>query len=150
MAAHPRLVVLRTFSKAHGLAALRVGYGIGTPDTIATLREFETPFAVGSLAAAVVPVALAHHEQLAARVTHICTERDRLATLLGTVGARPLDSEANFLFVPGSEGVSIGSVLSACGVAVKHCRPHGVRISVGDRAATDHVIGALRTVAAIA
>lgn len=150
LTAHPRIVVVRTFSKAYGLAGLRVGYGIGSPETITALRQFEMPFGVATPAAAAVPVSLAQQSSLAARIARMRAERTELEHRLRAVGARPLASEANFLFVPGAAGIALGEVLTACGVAVKQYRPYGVRITVGDVADTDALLRALHTVAATA
>lgn len=147
---HRRLMVLRTFSKAYGLAALRVGYGVGATELVAGAAEFEVPFGVGSAAAVAVPVALASQLDLRHRVAAVRAERDRLAAQLASVGVTTLPSEGNFLFLPGAAGTDIGRVLAGCGVAVKRCGTHGVRITVGDRAATDYVLDVLRGVAQIA
>ncbi|MBD0862329.1 aminotransferase class I/II-fold pyridoxal phosphate-dependent enzyme [Gordonia sp. zg691] len=143
---HRGVVVLRTFSKAYGLASLRVGYGIGPAEVIAALRGHEVPFAVGGIAMAAVPVALDAEDELAQRVRSMRIERDRMAGILGTIGCPVLPSHANFLFLPGPDGVAVGRMLRGCGVAVKQCGATGTRITVGDRAGTDRLVGALRLV----
>ncbi|NMO05231.1 aminotransferase class I/II-fold pyridoxal phosphate-dependent enzyme [Gordonia sp. TBRC 11910] len=144
---HERVLVLRTFSKAYGLAGLRVGYGLGAPDLVARVADFEVPFAVGSAASAAVPVALSSQLDLRHRVAAMRAERDRLAARLASIGVATLPSEGNFLFLPGAAGTDIGRVLAGCGVVVKQCGTHGVRITVGDRASTDYVVDALRVAA---
>lgn len=141
---NPRVVVLRTFSKAYGLAALRVGYGIGSTELITDLRAHEVPFAVGRAAMAAVPVALDAELELAQRVRSMRGERDRMVDMLAHMGFRVLPSHANFVFLPGAEGVSVGRMLCGLGVAVKSCGTAGTRITVGDRSSTDQVIRALR------
>ncbi|MFW0795722.1 aminotransferase class I/II-fold pyridoxal phosphate-dependent enzyme [Gordonia sp. CPCC 205515] len=140
------VLILRTFSKAYGLAALRVGYGIGGA-VAADVRRFEVPFAVGPAAMAAVPVALAANNQLAERVASTRTERARMAALLEDIGAPVLPSQGNFLFLPGPDGIAIGRLLRSCGVATKECGMAGTRITIGDRSATDRVLASLRTTA---
>lgn len=147
---HRRLVVVRTFSKAYGLAALRVGYGVGAPEAIAPIRDRELPFAVGTAALAAVPIALAAQHELAHRVGAMRAERNRLAAKLASIGVTTFRSEGNFLFLPGVDGIEIGGLLRGCGVATKQCGDDGVRITVGDRASTNYVIDALRATALIA
>ncbi|SDU57888.1 pyridoxal phosphate-dependent aminotransferase [Gordonia westfalica] len=141
---NPGVVVLRTFSKAYGLAALRVGYGIGATELITDLRGHEVPFAVGRAAMAAVPVALDAELELAQRVRSMRGERDRLVDMLAHMGFRVLPSHGNFVFVPGTEGVAAGRMLRGLGIAVKECGTAGTRITVGDRSSTDHIIDALR------
>ncbi len=141
---NPGVVVLRTFSKAYGLAALRVGYGIGSTELITELRGHEVPFAVGRAAMAAVPVALDAELELAQRVRSMRGERERLTALLAHLGVRVVPSHANFVFLPGAEGVAVGRILRGIGVAVKECGAAGTRITVGDRSGTDQVLGALR------
>lgn len=141
------VLVLRTFSKAYGLAALRVGYGVGHRDVVEQVRRYEVPFAVSPAAAAAVPVALAAEHQLAQRVADTRAERARMADLLADVGCSTLPSEGNFLYLPGRDGIAIGRLLRACGIVTKECRGHGLRITVGDRACTDEVLAALRNAA---
>ncbi|WP_020169885.1 pyridoxal phosphate-dependent aminotransferase [Gordonia polyisoprenivorans] len=150
LAAHSRVVAVRTFSKAHGLAGLRVGYGVGPIPLIDELRSHEVPFAVGSLAELAVPLTLDLSDELSERVRRTRIERRCLADRLRAAGANALPSQANFLFLPGAEGVALGEVLIACGISVTPYRPHGLRITIGDRYDTERVIRALETVAASA
>lgn len=144
---HDDILVVRTFSKAHGLAALRVGYAFGSPQLIATLRCDEIPFAVGTAAIAAVPAALNAHTELAQRVRAMRHERARLRDSLAAIGCPTLPSQANFVFVPGDEGVEIGRLLRSCGVMTKQCGSDGIRITVGDAAGTDRLMQVLRLTA---
>ncbi|QTI68925.1 pyridoxal phosphate-dependent aminotransferase [Gordonia polyisoprenivorans] len=150
LATHRRVVAVRTFSKAHGLAGLRVGYGVGQIPLIDELRSHEVPFAVGSLAELAVPLTLDCSDELSERVRRMRIERRYLADRLRAAGAHPWPSHANFLFLPGAEGIALGDVLIACGISVTPYRPHGLRITVGDRHDTERVIRTLKTVAASA
>lgn len=148
--AHLGTVVLRTFSKAYGLAALRVGYGVGNARVMAEVQRLEVPFAVGAPAQAAVPVALAAHTELAQRVTAMRTQRTRLAQQLHELGAETLTSEANFVYLQGDDGIALGSLLTTSGIPVKQVRGHGARVTVGDGCTTEHVLAALRATAATA
>lgn len=150
IARHPRLVVVRTFSKAHGLAALRVGYGVGDERLMSGIRRFEIPFAVSAPAQAAVPVALAATTALAHRVEAMRAARDRLSAQLHAIGASTIAGEGNFVYLPGADGVALGSLLGTCGVAVKTVPGHGVRITVGDTFSNARVLAALRATAATA
>lgn len=144
---HPNVIVLRTFSKAHGLAALRVGYAVGSARLITKVRRFEVPFAVGSAAAVAVPAALAATDALRQRVRAVREERIRLRACLTDIGIASLPSQANHVFVPSEHPQELATDLRCGGVAAKVCAapggPVGVRITVGDRAATDSVVAAL-------
>lgn len=143
----PTLVALRTFSKAHGLAALRVGYALAGAEMGAALRSREIPFAVGPAALAAVPVALAARAELDDRVRAMRTERARLSAMLTAIGASPLPSQGNFVFLPGDDGLQVGTLLSTVGVLGKRCGDFGFRLTVGDCASTDYLVGALRLTA---
>jgi len=144
---HPNVIVLRTFSKAHGLAALRVGYAVGSAPLIEKVRRFEVPFAVGSAAALAVPAALAATDELRQRVRIVRDERIRLRAGLQEIGITSLASQANHVFVPSERPQELAADLRCGGVAAKVCAVpgalRGVRITVGDRAATDSVVAAL-------
>ena len=137
LAERPNLCVLRTFSKAHGLAALRVGYLLGRPEVVAAVGRTALPFAVngpGQLAAlaSLEPPALAELDRRAAAVT---AERDRLARELRGLGIPVADPQGNFVWVPGlavqPEGVST------------RVFPEGTRITVGSPAEVDRALEAI-------
>ncbi len=145
------LVVLRTFSKAYGLAGLRVGYGIAPAEVIAVLDRVRAPFNVSSVACAAAIAALDDHDHLARSVTLNTVERRRLTHELRALGVSVLPSEANFVFAetprPATEiyaellrrGVIVrpiaGSRLTRC-----------VRITVGTRDENDRLLGAITAV----
>lgn len=144
------LLILRTLSKAHGLAALRVGYVIGAASVIQRVRHYEVPFGIGSAAGVAVPVALAATDELAHRVCAVRTERIRLQAALADLGVETLPSQANHVFVRTAAPKELASVLRSGGVAAKVCGGAGVltgvRITVGDASATDMVVNALSIV----
>jgi histidinol-phosphate aminotransferase len=94
-----RLAILRTFSKAYGLAALRVGYVIGTRELITHLNRLRAPFNVGTLGQVAAKAALADDAHLRASVEATVRDRAKLAQALEAAGLRVAPSQANFLLV---------------------------------------------------
>jgi histidinol-phosphate aminotransferase len=94
-----RLTILRTFSKAYGLAALRVGYAIGTTELVATLDRLRAPFNVGTLGQAAAQAALADDAHLDTSVDATVRDRGRLTADLEADGLRVAPSQANFVLV---------------------------------------------------
>jgi histidinol-phosphate aminotransferase len=94
-----RLAILRTFSKAYGLAALRVGYVIGTPELITALNRLRAPFNVGTAGQVAAQAALADEAHLRTGVEATVRERRKLADALETAGLRVAPSQANFVLV---------------------------------------------------
>ena len=89
-------IVLRTFSKAYGLAGARVGYAIASPDTIDIISSRQAPLSVSSLSAALALAAIATPLDVTAQVA----ERERLSGELSSLGLTPVKSYTNFLFIP--------------------------------------------------
>ena len=97
----PRLLVLRTLSKAHGLAGLRVGYGVGAPEVVAEVEKSRGPYKVNRLAELVGTAAVDDVQRwVDGVVDRVQVNRDRLFDELVNRGLRPLPSLANFLLVP--------------------------------------------------
>ena len=94
-----RLAILRTFSKAYGLAALRVGYLIGTPGLVTTLNRLRAPFNVGTAGQVAARAALADEAHLRAIVEATIRDREKLAVALETAGLQVAPSQANFVLV---------------------------------------------------
>ncbi len=147
LAGHDNIVVLRTFSKAYGLAALRVGYAIGHPDVIAVLRKVAMPFRVNALAqvAALASLGADAQAEMRARVAEVCTERDRLTDALAALGLPVPISQANFLWldVP-DEAAALGSLSEQRGVVLRVFPGVGVRITVGTAEENERMLGVLR------
>ncbi|OEU88198.1 aminotransferase [Streptomyces abyssalis] len=128
----PHLVVLRTFSKAYGLAGLRIGYAAGHPEVIGTLRKAYLPYSAGSLAQAAAIAALRSGDEVARRTGVVTAERTRLAAALDAHGWRPAASEANFLWLPlGERATVFGAHCATAGVSVRAVAGAGVRVTVG-------------------
>jgi histidinol dehydrogenase len=149
----PRLLVVRTLSKAFGLAGLRVGYGVGSWPLVAPLASLRPPYRVGRLAEAIAVRALTRDiEWMQSRAARIATLRDRLLEALDALGFAAPRSRANFVLVPVADAGKVSAALAAAGV---HVRPmpglttfgHAVRITIGPWAALER---ALATLAAFA
>jgi histidinol-phosphate aminotransferase len=140
----PNVCVLRTFSKAYGLAALRVGYLVGHPDVVAAVDRVLPPFAVNGPAQAAAIASLDHREEAMARVAAVVAERDRLA---GELRARRFDvpdAQANFVWLAcGDAAAPLALALEQRGVVTRPFAGHGIRVTATDRAEGDRFLAAL-------
>jgi len=147
LAAHPNACVLRTFSKAHGLAGLRLGYAVARPPVADAIRSVALPFTVTGLAQAAALASLEAADELAARVKDVAQERDRMVEALRGAGWSVPHGEANFVWLrlddPARERVL--ARLEAAGVLARGYADDGVRITVADRLSNDRVLAALAT-----
>lgn len=96
---YPRLVVVRTLSKAHALAGARVGFAVARPETLAPIVSFRAPASVGTVSAALATASLRRPELAAANVARIAEQRDRLVGDLTALGWRPYPSQSNFILI---------------------------------------------------
>ena len=147
---HPRLLVFRSFSKAWGLAGLRVGYALGGPGSEDLLAELEPDLGVSEVSQAGALEALRSCSELLARhVREICQERPRLTAALRERNFDVSDSQTNFLWAshPQLEGGELAARLARAGVLVAGGaalgEPRHVRISLRNAAATDRLLGAI-------
>jgi len=141
LAAHPNVVVLRTFSKAYGLAGLRVGYAVAHPQIAAAVRTASTPFGVSHLAQVAALASLDAEEALFARVDAVVVERDRLVAGLRAQGWAMPETQANFVWLAtGERAVALAADAAAHGVLVRPFAGEGIRITVGEAAANDRVL----------
>jgi histidinol-phosphate/aromatic aminotransferase/cobyric acid decarboxylase-like protein/imidazoleglycerol phosphate dehydratase HisB len=134
-------IVLRTFSKAYGLAGARVGYSIASPELTAVITSRQAPLSVSSLSASLALAALATPIDVSAQIA----ERERLATELESLGLTPLKSYTNFLFIPMEKPEELVDQLMVHGVVVR-AYEGGLRISVKDQIDDDTLLDALRAV----
>ncbi|MET4613327.1 histidinol-phosphate aminotransferase [Rhodococcus sp. PvR044] len=139
---HPNVLVLRTFSKAFGLAGLRIGYAFGADDLVARVRRRQLPFGMSCAAVAAVTASYAAEDELQARVARIIAERERLRNRLQQHGLRVPSSHANFLYLSGPR---TADALQRAGIVAKSYPDGSARIAVGDPAAGRAVLRALRT-----
>ena len=150
---YDNLVVLRTFSKAAGIAGLRLGYGIFPPWLMHELWKFKQPYNVNAAASVAGIASLRHADRIEAVVEKIKTERSRLYAQLATVsGIEAIPgSQANFVLcrVLRRDARELKRALERRGILVRHYDKRGlegcIRISVGRPEHTDALIGALRT-----
>ncbi|MHB1487725.1 MAG: histidinol-phosphate transaminase [Acidimicrobiales bacterium] len=141
---HPNLVVLRTFSKAYGLAGLRVGYAIANDAVADVLRKLAVPFAVSSLAQAAALASLAATVELERRVSALVEERERLTRTLRAGGIPVADSAGNFIWLPlGGEAVAFAQACERNGVLVRPFPPDGVRVTLGSPPENDRFLSAV-------
>ena len=133
------VIVVRTFSKAFGLAGARVGYALAGRDVAAELNRRQGPAPVSTLSVALVLAGLGSPPDVAP----IVEERERLATELRALGLEPLPSHANFVAVPIDNGADVAERLLLRGVPVRPYRD-GVRITVRDRRDDDVLLAAFR------
>ena len=125
------VAILRTMSKAHGLAALRVGFMIAHPDVVAAIDACLIPFNVNGAAQAGAFAAFEHDDEVARRCAIITAERDSVAQHLRRHGLGIPASQGNFWWLPGGDrSMDIGLALEKRGVVTRPS-PAGVRVTVG-------------------
>jgi len=137
---YPNLVLLRTFSKAYGLASLRVGYAIARPELADIIRSVSTPFGVSGLAqaAAIASLEPEAEQQLLDRVNAVTYERDRVTAALGQAGWQIPDAQGNFVWLPlGDRAVEFAQRAQEAGILVRPFAGDGVRVSIGELEAND-------------
>jgi histidinol-phosphate aminotransferase len=143
LARYPNLVITRTFSKAYGIAGLRVGYAVASRDTARRIALAGVPFAISAPAEAAAIAALADIARLERAVSTIKVERGRLADGLRGLGAEVVEGHGNFVWVPlGADTERASSLLTSADVLVKVYPGAGVRITVGNPDDTDRVLAA--------
>jgi len=148
LADHPNLVVTRTFSKAHGLASLRVGYAVGDPEIIAMIDRTLVPFAVNDLAQRAARASLAAVDEMRSRVADVVSERERVATALRSAGWTVPVPQGNFVWLPvGALAADLGVALERHGIVARSFADVGVRVTVADRVANDRFVDALAAAA---
>ncbi|OBG41819.1 aminotransferase [Mycobacterium alsense] len=130
--ARGNVVVLRTFSKAYGMAGLRVGYAVGHPDLITALDQVYVPFSVSSLSQAAAIASLEAADELLARTDAVVAERNRVSAALRDAGYRLPPSQANFVWLPlGPRTQDFVARAAEARVVVRPFAPDGVRVTIG-------------------
>jgi histidinol-phosphate aminotransferase len=139
----PNVAVLRTFSKAYGLAGLRVGFLIGHTPVAEAVRKTMLPFTVNAVAQAAAVASLAAESELLERVDAVVKERDRVRETLLADGWTVPPTEANFVWVrPGEHTMAFADALDRAGIAVRPFAGEGARISIGTTEANDAFLAA--------
>lgn len=139
---HPNIVVLRTFSKAYGLAALRVGYAIGHRRVLDAARATQIPLSVTAQAEEAALASLAYEPELRARVAEIAVRREALGAGLREAGWRVPDAQSNFVWLPTTDP-SVAAAFEEAGLVVRPF-PDGIRISVGEEASRERILDVAR------
>ena len=139
---YPNVVVVRTFSKAYGLAGLRIGYGFCAPELARRLWTMQPPFGIGITSLVAVAASYDAENQLRQRIRMIASERRYLRMRLRSMGAYSTDGRANFVFLPPWRQ-PWREVFDGTGVQVRHYADGSVRITVGNRQSTRAVVAAV-------
>jgi histidinol-phosphate aminotransferase len=136
--AHPNVVVLRTFSKAYGLAGLRVGYAVGDPEVITALGKVYVPFTASTISQAAAIASLEAVDELLARTDAVVTERQRVSAELAGLGYNFPPSQANFVWLPLAERTAeFAQQAAESRVLVRPYGNDGVRVTIGAPAEND-------------
>ncbi len=145
------VLVLKTFSKAYGLAGIRLGYAVGRPELISFMERVRQPFNINSLAQAAACAALDDRRFLEKTRAETLRGKEYLYTALRGMGIACVQSVANFLLVDtGRDGVGVFRELLKCGVIVRDMKQYGlknfVRVTIGSRRENERFITALKKV----
>jgi histidinol-phosphate aminotransferase len=134
----PNVVVLRTLSKAWGLAGMRVGFLIAAPEVAATVRKVITPFSTSAAAQAAALVALDATAEMRRRCDLVIAERTRVGAAVGGLVPDVPASQSNFLWLPlGERSAPFAAACAEGGVLVRPFAGEGVRVTVGTRDEND-------------
>ncbi|MBN9154015.1 MAG: histidinol-phosphate transaminase [Microbacterium sp.] len=138
---HPNVVALRTFSKAYGLAGLRVGYAVGHRRILDAARSTAIPLSVTAHSEEAALASLDAESELIERVRVIAERRDRLVAGLRAQGWRVPEAQGNFVWLAtGEETSAVAERFEEAGLIVRPFAGDGVRISVGEPEAVDKVL----------
>ena len=138
---YENIIILRTFSKAQGLAGLRVGYSISHPQITQHLRVAATPFAVTALAEAAAIASIEHEDAVMERVSHLVAERERVTARLRELGYDFPSTYANFVWLPlGERTGEFVQLMSEHALSVRAFGTEGVRVSIGEVEANDRFL----------
>ncbi|MGW2930973.1 histidinol-phosphate transaminase [Streptomyces sp. NPDC001156] len=134
----PNVCVLRTFSKAYGLAGLRVGFAIAQEPVAAALRKTAVPFGVSQLAQEAAIASLRMEDELLGRVGSLVCERSRVVEALRAQGWTVPETQANFLWLRlGERTTAFAAACEQAGVVVRPFAGEGVRVTIGEEEAND-------------
>ena len=150
-AAHPNLVVLRTFSKAHALAGVRAGYAISHPQVADILNRVRQPFNVNSLALVGAAASIGDAQQVPRAVQLVVDGEAQLRATLPALGVKLYPTAGNFVLADvGDNGQPVYERLLRHGVIVRPLGGYGLprclRITIGTAAQNERLIAALAAV----
>jgi histidinol-phosphate aminotransferase len=139
----PNVVVLRTLSKAWGLAGLRIGFLVAAPEVAGAVRKVITPFSTSSVAQAAALAALGQPDEMRRRADLIVAERERLVPALRKLLPDVPDSQSNFVWLPlGDRALDFAAACERAGVIVRPFAGDGVRVTVGTPEENDQFLAA--------
>jgi histidinol-phosphate aminotransferase len=150
---HKNLLTLRTFSKAYGLAGLRIGYALGDTPVLEVMNKLRTPFNLTGVSQAAAIAALDDTEHVNRSIRENASERARLTKGLTELGLRPVRSHANFIFIDiGPDAQELYNELLHEGVIVRPLgwmgMPEAMRVSVGIAEENDKLLAVMSRVLA--
>ncbi len=138
---YPNLVVLRTFSKAYGLAALRVGYAVGPAAVLDAARSAAIPLSVTDAARVAALASIDAEDELMERVARIAMLRDRLRDALIEQGWNVPAAQGNFVWLAtGEQTAAANDAFFDAGLTVRAFPPEGIRISVGEEESVEKLL----------
>jgi histidinol-phosphate aminotransferase len=146
LGSYPNLLVLRTYSKAYGLAGRRAGYAVaGSPAVAGALRQVHLPFAVSVAAQAAALASLQAEPELLAQVAQVVAEREPLRSRLRDLGWDVPPTQGNFVWLPaGADSDRLSQVFEEHGVLVRCFSGEGIRITVGRPEDNERVVAGAR------
>jgi histidinol-phosphate aminotransferase len=137
------VVVLRTMSKAWGLAGLRMGYLVAQPEVAAAIRKVLTPFSTSLVAQAAAIAALDQEDEVRRRCALVVAERERVTEALRKLSVEVPASQANFVWLPlADRSAAFGQFCEGRGVIVRSFPPDGVRVTIGTPEENDAFLSA--------
>ncbi|WP_083528054.1 histidinol-phosphate transaminase [Curtobacterium ammoniigenes] len=142
---YPNLVVLRTFSKAYGLAGLRIGYAIGDERILNAARAVAIPLSVTAQAQQAAIASLHHEDELLHRVAEIVQRRDHIREALLQQGWDVPAAQGNFVWLPtGADTARAADAFEEAGLMVRAFPPEGIRVSIGEHESVEKLLSTAR------
>jgi histidinol-phosphate aminotransferase len=139
----PNVVVLRTLSKAWGLAGVRIGFMVGAPEVAAAVRKVVTPFSASSLAQVAALAALDAGDEMRRRADLVISERERVLAAIRELLPDVPESQANFVWLPLRDGaMEFAQACERQGVIVRPFAGDGVRVTIGTPEENDAFLAA--------
>lgn len=143
--AHRNVVAVRTFSKVHGLAGLRIGYAVGQPHLLDPVATLMLPFTVSRVAASAALASVLEERALHERVEAVVAERERVVTEARAAGWKVPDAQGSFFWLPLARAVEMAEAATERGIVVRPFTGDGVRVTVGEPEANDRVVDLVRS-----
>ncbi|MFI8411915.1 histidinol-phosphate transaminase [Paeniglutamicibacter gangotriensis] len=146
---YPNIAVLHTFSKAYGLAGMRIGYAVAPAAVAANLRKTAVPFGVSALAQRAALLSLEHEAELQTRIDELVAAREALLGTLRANGIATTESQANFIWLStGEDTMRVDAALREAGIWARPFPGDGIRVSIGSAEANAIIAATLTSVLA--